>query len=445
MSEKQATDPTVQNAASDGLDARRASLDIIGLIARGRSLDEALRDCRSFDALAGADRAFARALATAALRRRGSIDHIIGAYIDRPLPPKAARVMNILRLATAQLLLLETPPHAAVSTAVALTREFRETGGYAGLVNAVARKIAKTGPATLAKLPARTDTPGWLWRSWERAYGPAAARAIAEAHQKIAPLDLTVKDPAQAESLADNLGAELLPTGSLRLAGGDVQNLPGYEDGAWWVQDAAAALPARLLGDVSGKRVFDLCAAPGGKTLQLAAAGAHVISVDKSAIRLARLSENLARTGLSAEAVCNDVLQWEPKEPADMLLLDAPCSATGTIRRHPDIPWTKSEADIKGLAELQDKMIARAKAFLKPGGVLIYCVCSLQKEEGEDRAEEALARHQDLARVPVDPSEIGGLKEAVNRYGDLRTLPSMIRDKGGLDGFFAARFRLAAD
>jgi len=430
-----------EQASPIGIDARRAALDLLERIGKGASLDEALKDCRTFDLLQGPDRGFARALATCVLRRRGSLDHILGAYIDRPLPKRAGRVMDILRLAGAQTLFMGTPDHAAVSTAVTLAGERRENAGYAKLINAVARKIAKAGPAATEKLPARTDTPGWLWRSWERAYGAQTARAIAEAHRVEPPLDLTVKAPADASEWADRLEAELLPTGSLRRASvSDVASLPGFDDGAWWVQDTAASLPAKLAGDVGGKTVFDLCAAPGGKTLQFAAMGADVTAVDISPPRLERLSENLYRAKLNAETVAEDLLKWRPEKKADVVLLDAPCSATGTIRRHPDIPWTKSETDIAALTSLQARMIDHAISFLKPGGVLIYCVCSLQSEEGEKQAEAALARHKNLSRSPVSPEEIGGLAGAVNRKGDLRTLPSLLGEKGGMDGFFAARF-----
>ena len=433
-----------QNAmpnAVRGLDARRGALEVLERVRGGEALDQALARSRSFAVLDGPDRGFARAMASAALRRRGGIDHLIGAYIDRPLPKKAVRVMDILRLASAQLLVLETPDHAAVSTAVALAGERRETAHYAKLINAVARKIAKAGPAALDKLPARADTPGWIWRGWERNFGPARARGLALSHRGEAPLDITVKDPSQRDAWADRLQAEQLATGTLRLkAVSDVTVLEGFKEGAWWVQDAAAALPVRLLGDARGKRIIDLCAAPGGKTMQLAAAGAHVTAVDISAPRLERLRENLERTGLSATLIEADMLKWKPTEKADAVLLDAPCTATGTIRRHPDLPWVKSEDDLKALVPLQARMIDRALSFLKPGGVLIYCVCSLQPEEGEAQARGALARHNALIRRKIAPDEIGGLDGAITRDGDLRTLPSMLGDKGGMDGFFAARF-----
>jgi 16S rRNA (cytosine967-C5)-methyltransferase len=422
-----------------GLAPRRAALDILTLVGGGRTLDDALADCRSFNALEGPDRGLAHALAATVLRRRGSIDQLVGLYIDKPLPKRSQRATEILRLAAAQSLFLKTPDHAVVSTAVSLCQEYRETANYAGLVNAVARKIAKDGPTSLAKLSERIDTPGWMWRGWERAYGAEGARAIARANAAEAPIDLTPRDPADAALLADEAGGTLLQTGSVRLpAGTRVAIVKGYEEGRFWVQDAAAALPARLLGEISGKRVFDLCAAPGGKTMQLAAAGASVLAVDREGARLKIVAENLARTRLTAETIKIDALEWAPGEPADAVLLDAPCTATGTIRRHPDILWSKSEDDLKALAGLQARLIDRAIGFLKPGGVLVYCTCSLQPEEGEKQIAAALMRHPHVSRRHVEAAEIGGLA-AITRDGDLRTLPSMLGDIGGVDGFFASR------
>lgn len=423
-----------------GLASRRAALDVLTLVAAGRTLDEALDQCRTFNALEGPDRSFAHAMAASVLRRRGAIDHLIGLYIDKPLPKRSARATDVLRLAAAQSLILETPAHAAVSTAVALTEEFRETANYGGLVNAVARKIAALGPPALARLPERIDTAGWMWRSWERAYGPDATRAIARANASEAPIDLTPRDPADAAGLAEAAGGTLLQTGSVRVAAGTkIAALPGFDEGRFWVQDAAAAIPARLLGDVRGKRVFDLCAAPGGKTMQLAAAGAEVIAVDESGDRLKRVAENLARTQLNAKTIKADIMTWDPGAPADAVLLDAPCTATGTIRRHPDVLWAKSEESLRETTARQKQMIDRAIALTRPGGTLVYCVCSLQPEEGEKQVAAALARHSEISRDPLRPDEIGGLA-ALTRDGDLRTLPSMLGEQGGIDGFFAARF-----
>ncbi len=424
-----------------GLAPRRAALDVLTLVAAGRTLDQALEDCRSFNALEGADRALAHALAAGVMRRRGTIDHVIGLYIDRPIPKRSARATDVLRLAAAQSLFLGTPDHAVVSTAVALTQEFRETGGYAGLVNAVARKIAAAGADAIAGLPDRIDTPGWMWRGWERNFGPDTARAIAKAHQKEAQTDLTPRNRDDAAGLALNADGRVLPTGSVRVpAGSRVPKLKGFSEGEWWVQDAAAALPARLLGDVAGLVVYDLCAAPGGKTMQLAAAGATVVAVDSEGLRLKTIAENLARTRLTAETVKADILDWTPASPADAVLLDAPCTATGTIRRHPDVLWSKTEDQMKSLAALQAKMIDKALTLLKPGGLLVFCTCSLQPEEGERQAAAALARHSGIERVPVSAAEIGGLA-AVTRDGDLRTHPALLLEEGGMDGFFAARFR----
>ena len=445
-----ATRPSRPLSTMAGVEARRAVLEILDRIAEGATLDDAIARTRPFERLEGPDRAFARLLAAETLRRRGALDHLIGNWLERPLPKKSARVMDILRIAAAQLLILETPAHAAVSTAVELANERGETQGYASMVNAIARKIGEAGKEALETIPARTDTPSWMWRAWERQYGPIGAKAIAEAHRATPPLDLTLKAGEDAQAWIDRFKAaeldpKLLSNGTIRFARiSDVTALPGFEEGAWWVQDMAASLPVTLLGDVSGKTVFDLCAAPGGKTLQLASAGAVVTAVDKSGARMERVSENLLRTKLTAELVEEDALRFSPAEKADAILLDAPCTATGTIRRHPDIPWSKGETALAALADLQGKMIDHALTLLKPGGLLVYCVCSLQREEGEAQAKAALARHPEIERVAIVPAEIGGLDKAVTREGDMRTLPSMLAGEGGMDGFFAARFRLKA-
>lgn len=418
--------------------ARSAALTLLhGVLDRRQSLDEALDRGSDYGRLSVRDRAFSRVLAAMVLRRLGQIDAVVAASLEKPLTPKARAVGNILRLGVAQLLFLGTPAHAAVAETVGLTEG--RLRPYTGLVNAVLRRVARDGAALLAgQDETRSNTPDWLWQSWETAYGEATARAIARAHLQEAAVDLTVRSDAVA--WAQTLGAELLPTGSLRYRGGlPLTELPGYTDGAWWVQDAAAALPARLLGDVAGRRVVDLCAAPGGKTAQLAARGARVTAIDRSASRMGRLAGNLQRLGLTAETVVADAQAWRPETPADGILLDAPCSGTGTIRRHPDLARLKTAEDVARLMVLQDRLLDAARDSLRPGGRLVYCVCSLQPEEGAQRIAAMLARHADLRREPIAPSEIDDAAEFISADGDLRTLPSHWESRGGIDGFFAAR------
>ena len=420
-----------------GQDSRRAALTLLDrVLARRQNLDDAF-DGAVPDSLEQRDRSFVRLLVATTLRRLGQIDAAIDLCLEKPLTPKARAVRDVLRLGATQLLFLGTPPHAAVDGAVDLC--VRDLKPYRPLVNAVLRRLARDGDAIRAPQDAaRLNTPDWLWDSWTSAYGDAA-RAIAAAHLAEAPLDITVKGDAAA--FAAPLDATLLPSGSLRRpAGGAVDILPGFAEGAWWVQDAAAALPARLLGDIVGKTVIDLCAAPGGKTAQLVAAGGVVTAVDRSASRLGRVQQNLGRLGLAAEIVAADALVWRPAQRADAVLLDAPCSATGTIRRHPDIPYLKSQADVLKLAALQSRLLEAAAAMLKPGGVLVYCTCSLQPEEGE--AQAALAAQFGLAPEPIAAAELG-LDDDMVRDGVLRTLPFHWAARGGMDGFFAARFRRA--
>ena len=423
-------------------DPRAIALDLLGdVLRRRRPLDEALAAHRDLARLEPRDRAFARLLVTTALRRLGQIDAAIDARLERPLPAKRAMVRDILRLGVAQLAFLDLAPHAAVDTSVALTRA-RGQEGLKGLVNAVLRRVSEAGPL-LEGDPAHLNVPDWLWQSWEAAYGTETAATIARANLREAPLDITLKDPETAARWAAALDAEILPTGNLRRrAGGNPADLPGFAEGAWWVQDAAAALPARLLGDVSGLRVADLCAAPGGKTLQLAAAGARVTAVEISDQRLLRLRANLARVGLGAEIVAADAAAWTPPEPFDAVLLDAPCTATGTLRRHPDIAWNKDPDDVRRLAALQDRLLAAALRMVKPGGTVVYATCSLQPEEGEPRIAALLAAGAE--RVPVAPAELPGLEAAVTSAGDLRTLPCYWAESGGIDGFYAARLRRTA-
>ena len=344
----------------------------------------------------------------------------------------------------AQLLLLDTPPHAAISLAVDQCRLDRDAGRFDKLANAVLRRVSEKGAALLARQDAAVaNMPPWLLRRWHLAYGGELARSIALANLHEAALDLSLK--GDAGPWAERLGGIVLPTGSVRLhAHGRIEDLAGYGDGGWWVQDAAAALPARLLGDVSGQDVADLCAAPGGKTAQLAAAGAHVTAVDASPSRLKRVTENLERLQLAADLVTADATAWQPGRTFDAVLLDAPCTATGTIRRHPDIPHLKRESDVAALAQLQTKLLANAATLVRPGGTLVYCTCSLEPEEGQHQIETFLAKNPSFTREPLRP-EAGLQAEWITPDGDLRTLPCHLpleqADLSGLDGFFAARLR----
>jgi len=419
--------------------SRRAALRLLSAVLKERrALDEALESEPAFAALGPQDRAYARNLVATALRRLGQIDAVIAACLEKPLPRSATALKDILRLGVAQLLFTRTAPHAAVDETVNLART-EGFGGFSGLVNAILRRLGRDGAAMIAADDAaRINTPEWLWASWRAAYGADTCRAIATAHLSEAPLDITAKDRPQ--DWAEPLGARLLPTGTLRLAEpGPVPSLPGFADGAWWVQDLAAALPARLLGDVAGKTVADLGAAPGGKTAQLAAAGAHVIAVDRSEKRLLRLAENLARLHLSAETVAADAATWRPAARLDAVLLDAPCSATGTIRRHPDVARLKTGADVAKLAALQGRLLEAAVDMVRPGGTIVYCTCSLQPEEGPERISQLLRGGAPAERLAIAANEVGGMAELITDDGDLRTLPCHMNEAGGMDGFYAAR------
>ncbi len=390
---------------------------------RHRSLEEAL------DALpkgiAPRDKAAAHRIAGAVLRRAGSLDAVLEPYLRREPP---SEVRQALRMGAAELLLLGTPAHAAVASSVTLVPK-----PFAGLANAVLRRVAEAGAAALEGLDAeRLDTPPWLWSAWHAAYGPGV-RAIAAAHREEAPLDLSLAPGAVAPE-----GGEALPTGSWRYPPGTrVAEMPGFAEGGFWVQDAAAALPARVLGVRPGERVLDLCAAPGGKTAQLVAAGGQVVAVEREARRAARLRENLGRLRLAAEVVEADAAQWDADGAVfDAVLLDAPCTATGTIRRHPDVPHLKRARDVGAMAEVQRALLAAAARRVAPGGRLVFATCSLQPEEGEGHAVP-----EGFVAEPVRPGEMPGLEAAVTGAGTLRTRPDLWAERGGMDGFFVARWR----
>lgn len=422
-------------------DARAITLHVLGAVLRdGKTVDEGLHDAPGFTALESRDRAFSQLMLLTTLRRLGQIDAVIDEFLEHPLPAGRMVVRNILRLGVCQLLFLGTPPHAAVDRMVALAAA-PHLARFKGLVNAVLRRVPKEGPDAIAKQDAhRLNVPDWLWERWAAAYDPPTCQAIAAAHLETPPLDITVK--ADPDHWARALDAQLLPTGSLRLnEPRPVSALPGFEEGAWWVQDAAAAIPARLLGDVRGQSVVEIGAAPGGKTAQLAAAGGHVIALDRSAKRLGRLRENLSRLDLAAEITAADALDWRPASPVDAVLLDAPCSATGTIRRHPEIPWIRGPDDIERLSGDQAALLRAAGSMIKPGGLLVYAACSLQPEECERQVDSLLDSTDNFARVPLTAAEVDGLVEAITDVGDLRTLPCHWAQWGGVDGFYAARLR----
>jgi 16S rRNA (cytosine967-C5)-methyltransferase len=412
-----------------GLPARRAALRLLDNVMRmGTPMDQATNAaCKGLDS---PDRALAIAIAQEALRWSIDLDLLIDSKTKQALP-EDAKARMVLRLALAQILRLDTPPHAAIATALPLL-----DGGPRRLVHGVLGALLRSE----AKLPEFPSLPDGAAMRWQTAWGNnmlAAAQADL-AHPPL--LDITLRDPAVTEEWAQRMGGISLMPGHVRLPRGTaVDALDGYDEGAWWVQDLAASLPARLLGAGDGRTALDLCAAPGGKTMQLAAQGWTVTALDNSARRMERLNSNLERTGLSAEIVRADVTTWESKPRFDAILLDAPCSATGTMRRHPDVLHRIGLKQINELAALQSLMLDRAAAWLKPGGTLIYATCSLETHEGEAQVAPFLARHKDFALLPVRAEELPhGI--GPNEQGCVRTKPGMLVQEGGLDGFFVARF-----
>ena len=422
------------DAVDIGVEARiAAGLLLNAALERRNGLDEAmsLAEVRS---LAGPDRAFARAVAMAALRRLGEIDATLNRRLQKS-PPEAVR--TILRVSLAQTLVLETPAFAAVSTAVKLAERDAKTRPYKALVNAVLRGIEREGPGLTT---AESNLPDWIAARWKQTYGEAALAAIALAARDEPPTDLSLKPGADARVLAEAVEGTVLPGGTVRSGmRGDVSAWPGYDDGAWWVQDAAAAAPARLLAPRAGETALDMCAAPGGKTLQLAASGAAVVALDRSEPRLRRLRQNLERTGLSAEIVVTPGEDWADPRTFDAVLLDAPCTATGTLRRNPEVLRATKPAEVAKLADVQHRLLDAAALRVAPGGRLVYCVCSLEREEGETQVIAFLRRNPGFRTAPADPAAVGAPAEALTPEGWLRILPSMWAERGGLDGFFAAR------
>jgi 16S rRNA (cytosine967-C5)-methyltransferase len=431
-----------------GLAARRIAADILdGVLHKHRTLDDQLDGTAAHPALktlADRDRALMRRLVATILRRLGTLGHLLSRLLDRGIPTDAPRAQSALLIGAAQILWMDVPDHAAVDLSVRLVQSDRRAAKYAGLVNAVLRRCAREGAGIVDEVKNDTlDLPPWLLKRWIAHYGEDNAKAMAHAISHEPSLDLTVK--SDAAQWATRLHGELLPTGTVRtVLQGSVTMLPGFSEGQWWVQDAAAALPARLFGDISGKRILDLCAAPGGKTAQLALAGAEVTAIDRSPARVARLKDNLARLSLAAEAIVADANEWQGDANGfDGVLVDAPCTSTGTIRRHPDVAWLRQESDFAAMTALQKRLLQKATQLLKPGGTLIYCTCSLEPEEGEAQIAALLAADSSLKRVPIEAGEVAGLAQIVNADGDLRTLPCHLPHAdprlAGLDGFYAAR------
>lgn len=436
------------DAQESGLQARRiAARALAETLSQRRALDQTLAGQPGFKRMEARDRAFARAVAAATLRRLGQTRAALAQFLDRPLPDKAIHARAILESAAAQMIFLDVPAHAAVDSAVTLMTERRETARYKSLANAVLRRVGKAGGDLKEIAPVTENLPDWLRTRWTEAYGAETVERIAQVWMGEPPLDLTPKDAAKAPALAEALGAEILPTGSLRLprAAREMEALAGFAEGHWWVQDAAAAIPARLFGDLQGKRALDLCAAPGGKTMQLAAAGAQVTALDRSAKRLKRVEENLARTGLSAEIAAADASGWTPPDGAlfEAVLLDAPCSATGTLRRSPDAAWTKRPEDVAALTQTQAAILSHAADLTAPGGRLVYCVCSLQPEEGEAIIEAFLKERSDFEIAPAEAGALGLPAGAIRSDGTVRTLPSFWPERAGMDGFYAAALNKA--
>lgn len=434
--------------AAAGLATRECARQTIGLVLqRGFSVDDAFE--RAVGSHAGLtdqrDRSLARAIALTAIRRIGQINVVLSGFLDRPLPARHADTQHILICGVAQLLFLGIPPHAAIDLAVRQTRAVNRGESMTKLVNAVLRRVAHDGAEIIANQPAgELNTPAWLASRWQKHYGNDIAAAIMTAHLNEPPLDLSVS--RDAALWAARLNGVVLRTRSVRIQPkGRIEQMTGYGEGEWWVQDAAASLPVRMLGPVVGERVLDLCAAPGGKTAQLASLGADVTAVDSSVARTARLRDNLRRLKLAANVVEADVLQWQPETQFPFVLLDAPCSATGTIRRNPDIGYLKSEANIKDLASLQSRLLERAARFVAPGGAIVFCTCSLEPEEGSERIAAFLAKHPQFSLEPVSAEEMDGDPQWFTADGALRTLPCHEplpeRPSGGMDGFFAARMR----
>lgn len=431
-----------------GLEIRQVAVKLLAAVIEAKtSLDGMTDDKNGHPAYRGLeprDRALLRAILTSALRYRGTISHLISQRLDRPLPGNAHALVHILHVAATQILFLDIPDHAAVDVAVTQAKLDPRTRRFDKLVNALLRGISRGKAEELPKaLSEASDAPDWLVERLRAAYGADKTRAILNAHRIEPSIDFTVK--SDGTGWAEKLGGVLLPTGSVRVARltTSVPQLPGFEDGEWWVQDAAAAIPARLVGAAKGQRIGDLCAAPGGKTAQLALTGADVTAFDISRNRLKRLEQNLQRLGLEVTTVETDLRDYKPETPFDAVLVDAPCSSTGTIRRHPDVCWTKGPDDVEKLATLQYELLLAATHMVTKGGRIVFSNCSLDPSEGEELVARLLRDNKHVEIDPVTEAEFPDLAPFITKDGMIRTtpadLPMEIEALSGLDGFFAVR------
>jgi 16S rRNA (cytosine967-C5)-methyltransferase len=429
------------NNNDNGILTRHIAFKILDeVLMRKTPLDQVLTRNEEYNALEGRDKSFVRMLVSTSLRRKGQLDDMIGRVAEKELHPTNLRL--VLYVGMTQILFMNVPHHAAVNTTVELA-DLENMSLQKGFINAVLRRMTGEGQEWRQRQdPVRMNIPQWLLTHWIEDYGLREAAEISQACLSEAHLDITIKNLSEQKYWAEELEGTVLPTGSVRLNGaGNITDLSGFEDGMWWVQDASASLPAKLMGDIKGKNVIDLCAAPGGKTAQLAASGANVIALDRSAKRLERLKENMERLKFtdSVTVIAGDGGVWQPAEPVDAVLLDAPCSATGTIRRHPDVMHLKGNKDVNQLMGLQSRLLDNAAVMIKSGGMLIYCTCSLQKSEGELQVDVFLANHPEFKRVPVTADEVGCVDALITKDGDVRVLPYHLAPQGGMDGFYVAR------
>ncbi len=428
-----------------GLSARMAAAKIISAVIDKKTSLDGMMDAEhgnpAYRALNLADRALVRAIVNSALRHLPRIEAAISMMLDGPLPQGARSLHHVLVVAVAQMLYLDVPDHSAVDLAVEQAHRDPRNKRFVKLVNAVLRRLGREKDTVMAAIEAIAVLPDWFYGRLVKAYGEETASRIAASQLLPSSIDITVKsDPTH---WAQVLGGTVLPNGSVRLGAfeGQVSALPGFTEGEWWVQDFSASMPVRLMGDLYGKRVADLCAAPGGKTAQLILAGAKVTALDQSGNRLKRLRANLKRLGFEAETVEANMLKFQPDALFDAVLLDAPCSSTGTMRKHPDVSWTKDEKDIAKLAALQEQMLRHAVTLVNDGGMIIFSNCSLDPSEGEEMVGRVLSSDPRLERVRVEAKDLPGMETAINDDGDLRTIPDMF---GGVDGFYATVLRKKA-